>query len=169
MEESGALKAYRRAARLVASSLKETLGENLVSVIVFGSAARGDLREDSDIDLLVIARNLPPSRFERLEIFERAERLVEEELKKIKEEAGLRLELSPILKTLEEASKPTPLYLDLVEDALILYDEEGFMEKVLERVRRRLKELGARRIWRGRRWYWVLKPEVRPGEVIEIE
>jgi hypothetical protein len=29
--------------------------------------------------------------------------------------------------------------------------------------------MGARRVWRGRKWYWVLKPEVKVGEVVEIE
>jgi hypothetical protein len=29
--------------------------------------------------------------------------------------------------------------------------------------------LGARRVWRDRKWHWVLKPEVKVGEVLEIK
>jgi uncharacterized protein len=35
-------------------SLRETYRENLERVILFGSRARGDAREDSDIDILII-------------------------------------------------------------------------------------------------------------------
>jgi len=51
--------------------------DKLVSVVVFGSVARGEARVDSDVDLLIVARGLPKSRFKRLVLFERAEELVE--------------------------------------------------------------------------------------------
>ena len=57
----------------------------------------------------------------------------------------------------------------MVEDAIILYDRGGFFGEVLGRLRRRLEELGARRVRLGRRWYWVLKGDFRFGEVVEIE
>jgi len=37
--------------------LKETYGENLVKVILYGSKARGDQTEDSDIDIMIILRD----------------------------------------------------------------------------------------------------------------
>ena len=42
------------------------------------------------------------------------------------------------------------------------------MEKVLGEVAERLEELGAKRIRVGRKWYWVLKEDYKPGEEIEI-
>jgi hypothetical protein len=37
------------------------------------------------------------------------------------------------------------------------------------RVAERLRELGSQRIWLdGNRWYWVLTPEIRLGDVITI-
>jgi hypothetical protein len=53
----------------------------------------------------------------------------------------------------------------MVEDARILYDAEGFLAAHLDRFRARLRELGARRVWRGNAWYWDLKPDLRPGKV----
>ena len=29
-------------------------------------------------------------------------------------------------------------------------------------------ELGARRIWRGEGWYWDLKPDFKPGEIVTL-
>jgi predicted nucleotidyltransferase len=46
--------------------LKERFGDDLISIAVYGSVARGDYRNDSDIDLLIIARNLPFSLLKEL-------------------------------------------------------------------------------------------------------
>ena len=78
-------------------------------------------------------------------------------------------DVMPIIKTPEEASRITPLYLDMVEDAIIVYDENGFFEKVLARLRERLKQLGAERVRIGKKCYWRLKKDYRFGEVVTIE
>ncbi len=42
-----------------AQDLREELGDELVSLILYGSHARGDARPDSDIDLFVVLRHMP--------------------------------------------------------------------------------------------------------------
>ncbi len=42
----------------VKQALNETLGEQLVAVRLYGSYARGEERADSDIDLLVLVRQI---------------------------------------------------------------------------------------------------------------
>ncbi len=93
--------------------------------------------------------------------------MLEPTLRRLEEE-GYYVDFSPILKTPEEAVKVSPLYLDLVEDAVILFDRNDFFKNLLLRLRKKLEELGAKRIRLGKRWYWVLKGDYRFGEVIEI-
>jgi hypothetical protein len=38
----------------------------------------------------------------------------------------------------------------------------------IEALRSRLKEIGAKKITRGGRWYWILKPDIKRGEVVKI-
>lgn len=150
--------------------LKETkslYGDNLVSFVVFGSVARETYRFNSDVDLLIVAKNLPKGRMKRVGQFEAVEDRLEPFLNSLKKE-GIDTYISPVFKTPEEAEYGSPLFLDMVEDSRILYDKDGFFAGRLERMRGRLKELGAKRIWRGNVWHWVLKPDYKPGEVIEL-
>ena len=158
---------YRSLLLKLVDALLRYFGDDLVSVVLFGSVARGEARLDSDIDLIIVVKNLPRSRFRRQDLFMEVEKELEPILVKLEEE-GYYIDFSPILKTPEEASKITPLYLDLVEDAIILYDKDNFFRNILEKLRKRLQELGAKRIRLGKLWYWVLKEDYRFGEVIEI-
>ncbi len=146
--------------------LKKAFGENLVSFVVYGSVARGDYRKDSDIDLLIICRTLPEEKLRRQELFIEIEDGLN--LKALYKE-GFYPNFSPVLKTVEEAKFLTPLYLDMVEDAMILYDTEDFFKNVLDRLRAILKKQGAKRVSIGKKWYWDLKPDLKYGEVVVIE
>lgn len=141
-------------------------GDRLEAIAVFGSVGRGTPRPDSDIDLLVVARDLPRGRLSRVDEFREVERLLERDLEQARR-AGVETRLSPVFRTPEELEIGGPLLLDLTEDAVVLRDS-GCLAARLARLRRRLDELGARRIWRGNAWYWDLKPDYRAGEVFEI-
>jgi hypothetical protein len=142
-------------------------GRRLVSLVLYGSAARGTMRHDSDLDLLVIAEDLPQGRMARIREFEAVENAFRPALLAALA-AGVESELSAVIKSPVEAAAGSPLFLDMVDDARILHDRAGFFAAVLERLRTRLLALGSRRIWRGNAWYWVLKPDLKPGEVFEL-
>lgn len=149
------------------AELKAHYGGRLVACAVFGSVGRGTPRYDSDIDLLIVARGLPRGRLNRMEEFLPVEARIEPALEAC-EPGQASIALSPVFKTPQEVEAGSPLFLDMVEDARILYDPEGFLAGYLERLRVRLRELGAQRVRRGNAWYWELKPDLKPGEVFAL-
>jgi uncharacterized protein len=141
--------------------------ERLISLVVFGSVGRSTPRPDSDIDILIVAKDLPKGRMERVKEFGE----IEAGLSQALDEAvrrDVRAELSPVFKTPDEVKRGSPLFLDIVHDGRILYDHDRFMQDALASLDARLKALGAIRVWNGNAWYWDLKPDYRPGEVFEI-
>jgi len=52
---------YRSIIKSLLDKLLFLLGDNLVSIAVYGSVARRQMRKYSDIDLIVIANSLPAS------------------------------------------------------------------------------------------------------------
>ena len=142
-------------------------GPRLVSLAVFGSVGRGTPGPDSDIDLLVVADRLPHGRLARSDDFAAVERALEPMLTS-GHAHGLHPTLSPIFKTPAEVTAGSPLFLDMLDDARILHDRDGFLEQAFRELSDRLSHLGARRIWRDTSWYWDLKPDYKPGEVFEI-
>jgi predicted nucleotidyltransferase len=157
----------RRLADSYARQLREHLGANLVSVALYGSVARGEARPDSDVDLLVICDELPEGRFARLRRLEAAGATLDGELARLRAEV-IDTRFAVIVRTRCEAEHTIPLYLDMVEDARLLYDRDAFFARVLERLRAKLVALGAERRRRGRTRYWILKRDFSPGEVIEL-
>jgi predicted nucleotidyltransferase len=147
--------------------LKEEFGDNLVSVVLYGSVARGDYRPDSDIDLLLIFEELPRGQFARGDMVSWLEREVEREVPQRLEEGQYHV-FTTILKTREEARRTAPYYLDMTTDALILYDEDHFFSGVLDRLQARMRELGSKKVYIGEKWYWDLKPDLKLGEIIEL-
>ena len=56
LETLALTKREKKALATFVEGVRQSLGENLVRVILFGSKARGDAKRRSDIDLLVIVR-----------------------------------------------------------------------------------------------------------------
>lgn len=142
-------------------------GSRLVSLAVFGSVGRSTPHPNSDLDLLIVAENLPERRLARVAEFHPVEAALSQQLAKVRA-AGLTPELSPLFKTPAEARRGSLLFLDMIEDTQILYDRENFLGQTLTEFKARLAQLGARRIWRGNAWHWDLKPDYKPGEVFEL-
>ncbi len=158
---------YERLVRRCLEEVQRVYGRRLVTFAVFGSVGRGTPQPDSDIDLLVIVEDLPSGRLRRLETFDPVDRALEADLREALVH-GVHASFSPVLLTPEEATRRIPLFLDMTEDARILYDRAGFFGEVLAGLRARLRELGARRIPYGGAWYWRLKEPFQPGEEFEL-
>lgn len=137
--------------------------ERLISIGVFGSVARGTMRPDSDIDLLLVVEDLPDGRMPRMRTFEAVEEKLGPDLENAAEE-GINTVLAAVFKTPQELTYGSPLFLDMTEEARILYDPNNTLADYLEGLRSRLRALGARRVRAGGGYYWLLKPDLKPGE-----
>lgn len=147
--------------------LMDYYGDRLESAVLFGSVARKTPGYESDIDLLIIAENLPDGRMSRVREFDAIEKRMDPMMRSMKQ-YNIHTRLSPVFKTKKEALNGSPLFIDMVEDAVILFDRNSFFKEIIEGMRLRLEKRGARRVWKGNAWYWDLKPDYRPGEVFDI-
>jgi nucleotidyltransferase len=158
---------YKSLLEKLTKLLQEEFQDKLISVVLFGSIARGDNRKDSDIDLLLVIKDLPKTITERVILFDKVERKLDDDIMRLMDE-GYYVTFSPILKTPEEAMRFSPIYMDMTEDAIILYDRNEFFRKVLEKTKKRLKELGFERVWLSKKsWYWR-KRDYKFGEIIDF-
>ncbi len=149
------------------NELKSFYGERLISAVVFGSVGRRTPNYNSDIDILIIAENLPTGRIKRIKEFGFIEDKLESLIASLKN-SGINTYISPVIKTPEEVAAGSPLFLDMTLDAQILIDKDGFFANELERLRKRLNVLGSKRINRGNAFFWDLKPDYKPNEDIII-
>jgi len=163
MKHTGASERLHQLALQYSKILTKVLGDALISVVLYGSVARGSATGGSDIDLVVVVKDLPAGQLKRKKIVVEADKEIEPALEELRRD-GIDASFSRILKTPDEASFITPLYLDLVEDAILLFDRDGFFYSILSRLRQRLRSLGARRVSSGRILYWDLKPDFKTGE-----
>ncbi len=137
-----------RAAKELVERYTRALGANLVALAFFGSWARGEEKENSDLDILLIASELPAHPLER-------NRLIYESIQDWK---GKPYPVSILARTVQEFTADiTPLHLDLAADAVIFYDPQGFLQAKLDQIRnliaeaRLVRERDASGAWA---WWW---------------
>lgn len=135
--------------RPLVEALVSGLQQRLWAVVLFGSAARQEATETSDLDLLVVADDVPPAFTARVRL---VRGLVPDSLKG---------KVSLIVKTRAEIEGGFPLYyLDLGLDGVVLYDRGRYMEEKLETIRGLITRAGLRRerIDHGFVWKWLALP-----------
>jgi predicted nucleotidyltransferase len=135
-------------------------GEDLVTLAVFGSRAREQEHPSSDLDVLIVIRGLPPRRSDRWRLLSPLAHAVSDRFAET---------LSAITLTPDEAVSVKPFYLGFLDGHRLLVDRDGFFRAVLDRLEKRLAELGSRRLWDERgNPYWDLKPDYVLGEDVVL-
>jgi predicted nucleotidyltransferase len=133
----------------VVEAFAHGLPSTLWGVVLFGSAARAEATETSDLDLLVVADDLPEAFSERLRLLRGLAPV------------SLRGKISLIAKTRDEFEAGFPsYYLDLGLDGIVFYDRDRYMDGKLERIRELIDLAGLtrRRVDDGFFWQWRVPP-----------
>lgn len=160
------VEAYRRAVEGFCEGVRAILGDRLLSVVLYGSVATGRARPESDLDVLVVAADLPAGTRCRQELLQAAVEAADRELRS----AGLSGWLAAVVRTPEEVARGGPLFYDMTVpgEAELLYDPSGFMGRFLAALREKMNALGARRLSYRGRTYWDLTPRWEPGKVVDL-
>lgn len=151
------------------AAVQEALGDAVLSVVLYGSVARGNATTESDVDLLLVLEKASPVYRERV-------LLLLPILRHLRCQAcwaelvAQRIFPSPnvVILSREEADQSLLLYLDMIEEARLLLDRGHFFRHRLDKLQDRLRQLGARKIRRDSGWYWDLKPNLKPDEVLVL-
>lgn len=154
-------------AKRYAEAAQAELGDELLSVVLFGSVARGQCKPTSDIDLIVVLRRAPKSMMARHAALEPVRAAVQPLLDELWQEDTF-TDFTEIVFAADETAKTHRLFLEVVEDGVILYDRGEFFAGILNRLRAALQQIGARRKRIGDLSYWDLKPDFKPGDVVKL-
>jgi len=153
-----------RRADAIVRVLRERLGDlplYVRSILLFGSTARGEATERSDIDLLVLHEGMPVTDLvERRRVLYRA---VMERIGDVFEAVTL---IDMEFRDFVNPRIVTPLLLNVYWDAVVALDRTGLVEGFLKHVRRRIEESGLRRVRDGRAYCWVLPKPMEKVKVI---
>lgn len=141
-------------------ALEARFGDALVVLAVFGSQAQGQERPESDLDLLLIIEGLPRRRLDRWPLISSIAHGVSDTFAE---------RISAILLSPGEARTVKPYYLGFLDGHRLLVDRGGFFRAILDRLERRLEELGARRLTDEQgNPYWDLKSDYVLGEDVVL-
>ncbi len=151
------------------SLVREALRGNLITIALYGSVARGEANAESDLDLLVVVGDASSSYYERLRpILPLLRQLRQHPSWQDLKSLGWTPAVNVLILSKQEADRNRLLYLDMVEEARILVDRDGFFQERLQKFQTRLRELQARKIRQNGSWYWDLKPDLQLHESVVL-
>jgi len=135
-----------------------TLPYYVKGVILFGSVARDEIAERSDVDLLVLHEGLDADVVERRRVIYKE---VSEALQGIFPITVIDMELELFLnpKTI------TSLLLNIYYDGIVVLDRTGKLQEFMKFVKERIERSGLVRRKDGRSYYWILP---KPMEKVKI-
>jgi len=128
------------------NKIKALYKDNLIAVILFGSAASGDLSQFSDVDLLIILRKSSKNKRQRiLEFYEKIGYEFENHF------------LSPLILTQEELKKSYSFYVGILKNREVLYDNENIIKELTNIIdKKKQKKEIIEKEFKGVT-YWIIK------------
>jgi len=126
----------------VVDRLRERFSEHLVAVALFGSEARREATEESDLDFLVVLQGVPKSLERRYQVYRPIRDAVTMQSRTNRDVTAIDLDEEFIS---DEDAEITPLMLNIASDATILYDPKGQLAAFLRRIQRLIEVAGLKR------------------------
>ena len=148
--------------------MKEDYKEKLISIILFGSVARGKWNNESDIDLLIIFSNKISKKTTKNN---RLTKIISdyERNSKLRNSKGDRLfsTIQEITLVLKDFHTFRTIFYDIAMDGIILFDRNQTGFHFLKKIKKRIEEKGLRRVFiKENDYYW--ERNVKFGEIIEL-
>jgi len=113
-----------------AKDLEETLGSELMGLVLFGSWARGEASKDSDVDIFVVLKSL-----KGMEARSTIYRVIARHVGRALTLVDMRAD-----EVFGEKVELTPLLLNILSDGIIIYDGTGRLSALMEKTRRLMDE-----------------------------
>ncbi len=142
---------------LASEELAKMLGDEFVGMALFGSWARSEAREDSDVDVLVVFKSLGGMRI-RSSVYKVIARYVKRPVTLVD------IRLSELM---EEGFELTPLLINIVADAVIIYDRGG-VRSFIDRGRRLIEKARLVRYKTPDGKYGWRRKDMEPIEPVEL-
>ncbi|MHA1726472.1 MAG: nucleotidyltransferase domain-containing protein [Promethearchaeota archaeon] len=151
-------------------TLKKEYGKNLLSVVLYGSIARGTWNLSSDLDLFMIFSNETK---EKKSLSKDVLKIIMEFEKFNTMNTGKNLNsflpIQDISLKLKDLENFRTLFYDIAMDGILIYDTNSIGATFLEKIRNRIEEKGLQRIFIGYdNFYWKRKENVKFGEIFEL-
>jgi predicted nucleotidyltransferase len=138
------------------NDLEGALGDELLGLMLFGSWARGEAKEDSDIDVLVVLRSLKGMKA-RSAVYRAVARRVGRAVTLIDVRAD---------ELFKEELELTPLLLNALVDGVVIYDRTGKLGELASKARRLVEAAGLVRYGTPDGKYGWKRRDERPLELI---
>ncbi|RLI42963.1 hypothetical protein DRO59_02525 [Candidatus Bathyarchaeota archaeon] len=131
------------------------------AILLFGSKARGESGERSDVDLLVLHEGceVEDTVLRRRHLYNLLREAIGEESEEL---TVVDMELKRFLKPREITS----LLLNIYWDAVVVYDLTGSVEGFLKGVRDKILKSGLKRVRDGKAYYWVLPEPLKEVKIL---
>jgi predicted nucleotidyltransferase len=111
------------------------LDRAVAGLMLFGSVAKGSFGKLSDIDMLVVVEGSAMGSFDSIE---RAINNVER-LRKPFVSKGFNLRIRPLILSTEELARFRPIYIDFLEDGIVLFERNEVIFNFLNDIRKNVK------------------------------